>query len=84
MTQEQFEIYKKKSEEIAPIKNFAFWCIERGYQSKLKQFGKHFYLKWRSPTDSYEEVRLPEELRTRIENVVLEYIREKEKELEQI
>lgn len=93
MTNEQYEKYKKKREELAPVKSFLFWCGDR---YKNKTVGKHrfqIFTKCKEfflhsdldhiPTES-NTYSLPKELQTRIVKAIEDYVDEVEKEMEEI
>lgn len=84
MTDKQYEEYKKAKEELEPVKNFLFWCGERGYTARLIPCSKRFWLGVRFGFVKDEMFKMPKELRERILITIKEYVEEKEKELREI
>lgn len=92
MTEQQYKAYEKISEEIAPLKNFLFWCGNRyrersvtKYECRLVTKAKELLI-GRKGCGGVEsrEILLPRELQDKIIEVVENYVEEKEKELEQL
>lgn len=91
MTNEQYENYKKKKEELESIKGFLFWCGNRykktdySYNFSIRTKCKDFFMN-RSLIFSKEEknYKMPKELQTRIVKVIEDYVDEVEKEMEEI
>lgn len=84
MTDKQYEEYKKAKEELEPVKNFLFWCGERGYTARLVPGSKRFWLGVKFGFVKDEMFNMPKELRERILITIKEYVEEKEKELREI
>lgn len=90
MTDKQFEKYKKLKEEIQPLKNFLYWCgnkyhcdIVGRYQTRILK--KKFRIgRVGSGFMESTEVELPQELQSRIIEVIEQYVDEKQKQLDEI
>lgn len=84
MTDKQYKEYKKAKEELEPVKNFLFWCGERGYTARLIPCSKCFLIGIRFGFVKDEMYKMPKELRERILITVEDYVKEKERELREI
>lgn len=84
MTDKQYEEYKKRKEELEPLKRFLFWCGEKGYVARLFPCSKLFMLNIKFGFVKDEMFKMPKELRERILITIKEYVEEKEKELREI
>lgn len=89
MTDNQFNRYKELKDEIAPLKEFLFWCgikYHAGWISRrqMRIIKKKFCVcKDFGPIEN-NEVKLPLELQNRIIDVIEQYVDEKQKELDEI
>lgn len=84
MTDEKYQEYKKKTEELKPIKSFLFWCEEHGMMGKLISTSRILKLGVKFGWAKDEEIIMPKELKERVLETVKKYVEEKEKELEEI
>ena len=84
MTDEKYQEYKKKTEELKPIKSFLFWCGEHGMMGKLISASRILKLGVKFGWAKDEEIVMPKELKERVLETVKKYVEEKEKELEEI
>ena len=81
MTDKQYKEYKKAKEELEPVKNFLFWCGERGYLARLIPCSKCFLLGIRFGFVKDEIFKMPKELRERVLLTIKDYVEEKETEM---
>ena len=84
MTDEKYQEYKKKTEELKPIKSFLCWCGEHGMMGKLISASRILKLGVKFGWAKDEEIVMPKELKERVLETVKKYVEEKEKELEEI
>ena len=84
MTDEKYQEYKKKTEELKPIKSFLFWCGEHGMMGKLISASRILKLGVKFGWAKDEVIVMPKELKERVLETVKKYVEEKEKELEEI
>lgn len=92
MTKQQYEQYSVIRAEIAPLKDFLFWCENEKIDAWFTKHKCYLITKAKQillgakkgKDDVRKEFEMPKELQEKIVKVVRDYVTEKEKELEKI
>ena len=93
MTKQQYEQYSVIRTEIAPLKDFLFWCEKQQIDAWFTKHKCYLITKAKQillgakkgkGDVTRKEFEMPKELQEKIVKVVRDYVTEKEKELEKI